>query len=90
MDKKISLLDKTIWLWLTGGVNQGLRFKRPSPPQFNRTWEWLMRQPPKTFCAVRLRSKAYRIAGVASSTLSAEYALNDVAGLIGDLNGERV
>ena len=90
MDKKISILDKTILLWLTGGVNQGLRLKRPSPPKFNRTWEWLMKQPPKTLCAVRLRSKAYRLAGVASSTLSAEYALNDVAGLMGDSNKERV
>jgi len=90
MDNRISLLEKTIWLWLTGGVNQGLRFKRPSPPAYDMAWAWLMKQPPKTFCAVRLRSKAYRIAGVANSTLSAEYALNDVAGLMGDSNGERV
>ena len=90
-------IDKVIWLWLSGNDSKELRKEVGTKvlPHTN-VWAWVFEKDSlgryvraqRCLNALRLRSKAYRRAGV-SSTLCAEAALTDLAGHMGRFDAER-
>lgn len=77
--------DKVIWIWLNGNSAKGLRSIaiRLSPSRSLEIWNWIFDRSvagraERALLALRLRSIAYRRAGV-SLALCAEMAMGDLA-----------
>jgi hypothetical protein len=78
-------MDKLIWIWLNGNSAKGLKLKgtRLNPSRSLAIWNWIFDRsvagrPERALKALRLRSLAYRRAGL-SLALCSETALADLA-----------